>query len=377
MRLQEANPKKMNIHNLPSPNPAFEQKRAAMITLLLGAAALATPAAYALPAYARADGISCIVCHVRADRLNSVGLDYYQKGFRSEVKAAGSTMPVRTNLGAFLSGQGQLNWRKDQGKDYTTSNQITLYGTGALGGNFSFLAETTVNPPDAQEVADLYLGYTSGTKNNYQFLRLGQMLPLIAVDNPYEVAADRDPVFVRDRRQGISYGYNYGRFWVEGLALSSAGPKTGNKADWVLNGQYLFDDEGTSLGFLYWDGSYNSDSGLSDKFRRLELLGNYNGIKNTYLTAGYSTATGDSGAGGEDKSKGWFGQAEYAITDQWTFLVHAIDVNPDKGDGKAVWTFSLNYWPHQNVALRLQLVETKPDSGPSRSSVRARVRIMF
>ena len=354
----------------------FNSERVRLTALLLGLAAVGTPL-HALPSYGRADGISCTVCHIRPDRLSQIGLDYYRTGFRSEVKAVGSTLPIRAKLTDYVSAQAVLNWRKDQSANYTTSNQLTLYGSGALGGNFSFLVESTVNPPDAQEIADLYFGYTAGNKDNYQFLRIGQMLPLLAVDNPYEVAADRDPVFARDRRQGISYGYNYGRFWLEGLGLSSAGVTTRNKVDAVINGQYLFDDEGTSLGFLYWDGYYSPTANHSDKYRRVELVGNYNGIKNLYLTAGYSDATGDSSAGGTAKSQGWFGSAEYAFAEKFTFAVHAVDVNPEVGTGKGIYTFTLNYWPHQNVALRLQLVQTEPDKGASKTSVRARVRIMF
>lgn len=376
MRLPKANLKNhMNIRNL-SPKLAFAQKRTALIVLLLGVAAVATPA-YALPAYARADGISCTVCHVRPDRLNQVGLDYYRTGFRTEAKAAASTAPIRTNLSDYASVQALLNWRKNQGASYTTSDQLTVYGSGALGGNFSFLIESTVNPPDAQEIADLYFGWTAGTKDNFHFVRVGQMLPQLAVDNPYEVAADRDAVFGRDRRKGVSYGYNYGRFWLEALALAPAGATTRNKVDGVLNGQYLFDDEGTGLGFLYWDGSYNADDKHSDKYRRTELVGNYNGIKNLYLTAGYSNAKGDSSAGGNGKAQGWFGAADYALSDKFTFTVHAIGVNPDQGPGKDIYTFSLNYWPHKNVGLRLQWVQTEPDMGASTSSLRARVRIMF
>ena len=249
------------------------------------------------------------MCHIRPDRLSQIGLDYYRTGFRSDVKAVGSTLPIRAKLTDYVSAQA--------------------------------------------------------------------MLPLLAVDNPYEVAAGRDPVFARDRRQGISYGYNYGRFWLEGLGLSSVGVTTRNKVDAVINGQYLFDDEGTSLGFLYWDGYYSPTANHSDKYRRVELVGNYNGIKNLYLTAGYSDATGDSSAGGTAKSQGWFGSAEYAFAEKFTFAVHAVDVNPEVGTGKGIYTFTLNYWPHQNVALRLQLVQTEPDKGAGKTSVRARVRIMF
>lgn len=321
--------------------------------------------------------MACSICHIRADRLNQIGLDYYRTGFRSDAKPAVSTLKVRTNLGDYLSGQGMFDARKNEGADYTTSNKLVAYAGGALGGNFSFLGESTLNPPDAQEIADLFFGYTAGTKENFHFIRIGQMLPQLMVDNPYEVAADRDAVFGRDRRQGISYGYNYGRFWVEGLALSSAGPKTGNNVDYVVNGQYLFDDEGSGLGVLYWDGTYNQSSTTSDKYRRLALVGNYNGIKNLYLTDGFSDATDDSSVGGKDKAQGWFGSAEYAFTEKLSFAVHAVDVNPDKGTGKDIYTFTLNYWPHQNVALRLQFLDTEPDKGASSTSVRFRARIMF
>lgn len=355
-------------------------KNRMILVVIVVATLVSLSAAYraeAIPAWGRAEGVSCNACHVRANRLNQMGLDYYRQGFRSEVQPMASPKEVDGKLGDFVSLQGVLDWDKKKAADYSTANKVTLFGGGALGGNYSFLAETTVNPPDSQEVADLYFGWTAGTKDRYQFVRVGQMLPLITVDNPYEVAADRDSVFGRDRRQGVAYGYNFGHFWAEAMALSSAGPKTNNKVDLAIDGQYIFNNDGTSLGFLYWDGSYSPNSTTSDTYRRMSLVGNYNGVKNLYLTGGYSDAKGDSANGGEANAKSWFGQAEYTFTDKLGFLVHAIDVNPDAGVGKMIYTTSLDYWPYEHVALRLQYIDERPDQGESTYSARFRVRVMY
>jgi hypothetical protein len=338
---------------------------------------IGTSPAAAIPAWARAEGMSCNECHIRANRLNQFGLDYYRRGFRSEVKPIAAHEAISDKYGNYLSLQGVLDWNKRKDQDYSTANKVTAFAGGALGGNYSFLAETTVNPPDSQEVADLFFGWTAGTKERYQFLRVGQMLPLLTVDNPYEVAADRDAVFVRDRRQGVAYGYNFGRFWVEGMALSSAGPTTNNKVDTVVDGQYLFTEKGSSLGVLYWNGYFSPDSTTSDDFRRLAVVGNFNEVENLYLTAGYSDATGDSANGGVADSKGWFAQAEYAFNDKLTVLIHGVDVRPDLGEGSRIYTSSLDYWPHEHIALRLQYILTEPEESASSYSARFRVRIMF
>ena len=147
-----------------------------------------------------------------------------------------------------------------------------LYGGGEVSTHWSFLAETTVNPPDRQEVADLYLGYTLASKEHkdrYLFVRGGQLLPaLMTLDNPWETAADRDPAFARERRIGAAVGYNYEKVWAEVSVVQPAGATSRHKVDVVGNGQYVFNDKGSSLGGYYWDGNFNKTATASDKFQR-------------------------------------------------------------------------------------------------------------
>lgn len=354
------------------------QTLVAIVVLLLGA-----QTASAIPAFARREGVPCGTCHYRANRLNQIGLDYYRQGFRFAVappaKEAKAEAVKTDSFGNYFTIQGILDYKKNEKKAYTTSNKVTLFGAGALNEKWSFLAETTVNPADAQEVADLFIGYTTGGESHYAFLRAGQMLPLMLVDNPLEIANDHSAAFPRDRRQGAAAGYNFGKMWIEGTLVAPAGTSTRNNVDAVVNGQYIFTGNGSSLGAYAWAGKFNQDSKTSDDYNRVGVVGNFNELKKLLIAVGYSGGKGDSGGGGNAKTKGVFAQAEYLFSDRTTVFLHVLRADPNtsiSGDSQTTYTASLNYWPYEAVALAAQLtsdrVASKTDNG-----VRLRLRLMF
>lgn len=359
-------------------------KRLSLLFILV-ALWVAAPA-HAISAFSRKEGIPCSGCHIRANRMNQTGLDYYRRGFRMSLAPAEATKEseeAKTKLGNYVSIQGVLDFTKPEHSAYKTSNKIALFGAGEVTPKFSFLAETTINPPDKQEVADLFVGYTTGTDDRYTFLRAGQMLPLITVDNPFEIANDRGATaFPRDRRQGVSAGYNVGKLWVEGLAVSSAYGGEGNsrdKIDLVANGQYTFTGDGTSVGGYYWAGNFNPSKSTTETYDRAGIVANYNEIKNVFLTAGYSMGKGDSASGGELDTSGVFAQAEYLFNDRWSGFVHAVkgDPNTDAGrDDFTTYTAAVNFWPTDAVTIQTTLTSEVTDAD-THNAIRVRLRLMF
>lgn len=320
--------------------------------------------ASAIPAFARKEGVPCSYCHYRFNRLNQAGLDYYRKGFRTKVEPASSHAPIKEDFGNYFSGEGRTDLNKRTDRNYSTNARITLFGGGEVSPYLSFLVETTVAPADFQELADLFIGYTVGQDDKFAFIRGGQLLPFLLVDNPFEIAADRDPVFPRDRRVGASAGYSYGKVWgelVAGTSASAAGVSTGNNVDVVANGQYIANDKGTSFGGYYWHGNFNNTPTLADPYDRGGVVGNFNEFSPFLIAAGFSAGKGDSGGGGTTKTNGGFVQGEYVFSDKFSALLHYVRVDPDTalaGDKKNIYTAGVFIWPAGNVTLIGQLVAT-------------------
>ena len=328
--------------------------------VFIGLTALAPREAGAIPAWSRKEGVGCAYCHHRFNRLNQTGLDYYRRGFRTEAQPSDAKPELKADFSNYFSVLGRIDATKRDKRDYTTLTQATLYGGGEVSAHWSFLAETTVNPPDRQEVADLYLGYTlasKANKNRYLFVRGGQLLPaLITLDNPWEVAADRDPAFARERRIGAAVGYNFDKFWAEVSAVTPAGATTRNKVDVVANGQYVFNDKGSSFGGFYWDGNVNTSATASDKFQRYGFVANMNELAKgkCLLAAGFTAGKGDTAAGGTAKVRAFFGQGEYVFSDKFSMLLHVVRADPDtsvSGNENTIYTASAFYWPADHVNL--------------------------
>ena len=373
--------------------------------LLLMAAVFVVPEdANALSAFARKEGVPCGTCHYRINRLNQVGLNYMRQGFTFNVGDTKAPEPKLEETGKYFSVLANIDvYKKNQGADYTSSvSNVTLYGGGALGSDFSFLLETTVAPSDAQEVADAYLQYTPGNDDKYAFIRAGRMLPMLfQAENTWEFANDRSTAFVRDRRIGVAAGYNFGKAWAELAALTPGGGSTNNKVDFVANAQYIFTPTGSSLGAYYWNGNVylnatdpyyvlNPGTGTidripgtpatSDRFSRYGVVGQYNQIDNLLLSAGYSQGKGDSSAGGDQKIQGLFGQVEYNLFDRASVLLNVVGEKPDTSASNVrttTYTLAGYYWLAKYASVDLRYVyQALPDARHD-SQVKLRVRFMY
>lgn len=344
--------------------------------------------AQAISAWARKEGQPCSTCHIRINRLNQTGLDYLRQGFTFDVGAGKEPKAELEELGKYFSIFSMIDiFTKKKGKDYTSEiNKISLFGGGSLGSNYSFYGETALNPPAAQEIADLYAQYTPGHGEQYGFIRAGQILPMLfSGENTWEFANDASAAFVRDRRVGVAAGYNYGNAWGEIAAVKPAGDSTRNKVDVVANAQYIFTPGGSSLGAYYWGGNFNRDTNadgqadVSDKFTRYGAIGQLNEITNLFLTAAYSEGKGDSSVGGEKKTRGISFLAEYLILDKASVLFNVVNNDPDtsvSNDKTTDYKVAAYYWLSKYVSVDARFVYTDLPIG-NNSSVGLRARFMF
>ena len=223
---------------------------------------------------------------------------------------------------------------------------------------------------------------------------------LFQAENTWEFANDASAAFARDRRVGVSAGYNYGKVWGEIAAVKPAGDSTRNRVDAIADAQYIFTSAGSSLGAYYWNGYFNKDAtsahfelnpntgnidriaatpATKDKYTRYGAVGQFNEIKNLLFSAGYSAGKGDSSAGGTKKVRGIFGQAEYLIFDKASVLFNVVNDDPDtsvSGDKTTTYTAAAYYWLSKYASVDARYVYKDLPVGND-NQVRLRVRFMF
>ena len=208
---------------------------------------------------------------------------------------------------------------------------------------------------------------------------------LFSGENTWEFANDSSAAFARDRRVGVAAGYNFGKAWGEIAAVKPAGDSSRNKVDVVPNAQYIFTTSGSSLGAYYWGGNFNRDTDAdgqadaSDKFTRYGAIGQFNEIKNLFLTAAYSEGKGDSSAGGDKKTRGISFLAEYLILDKASVYFNVVNNDPDTSvsdDKTTDYKVAVYYWLSKYASVDARYVYTDLPVGND-SSVRLRVRFMF
>ena len=320
--------------------------------------------ASALPSWARRYDINCQSCHVRINRLNLMGLKMYRLGMRNahddtQTKNFGDYYNFKVQVDA----KGRTDNQGEKSKAVPAFEpQVTLYGGGALSPEFSFLFESAISPEGSLELADIYAQYTSKT-DNFWTVRFGQFLPWLMVDNPVEVAADRGAPFPRERRYGVEIGGVRGeQLYGAVAAVQSSDPHGVGRADrydYVANGEYVFDKEGSSLGAFGWIGQYYRDATLAmDDYQRYGVIGNLNRSK-LLVTGGFSAGKGNSANGDRPKTIGFFGNLDFLLrpTLDPTLNVTWFDPNTDASDDEeTVATASLNWWAAENISLRPQLI---------------------
>lgn len=317
----------------------------------------------ALPSFTRRYGISCEGCHYRINRLNQEGLNMYRMGMRTA-----HNDNVTENIGDYINFMGQVDAKGKKGSlDPAYTPVVRLYGAGAISENFSFLTEATIAPTAEQELADIYVQYTSDDfSGNYFTVKFGQFLPLMLVDNPVEVAADRGAPFPRERRYGAEFGYSVNdKFWGSAAVMQASNPNgigKNNLYDIVLNGQFIVGPNGTSLGAFAWLGNYYKDNNNNtDSYNRFGLIGNLNFDK-LLITSGFSTGKGNSSAGGNATENGLFANFDYLLTDRIVPVINLTWFDPNADTDKneqLVVTASLFMWVADHITIRPQIIYTK------------------
>ena len=292
--------------------PFFTAVTAISLTMGLGVKAQATPA------FARMTKLPCTSCHYGGtNRLTRFGRDFMTRGFRS-VDEEGPKEPGDINISQYVAIIGQESVTADQHADPSTTfyNEYHILAGGPLNENFGFFLDTLLGDSagDSAQVAAGYLNYsTSGTGDDFLFVRAGKISPLIlksfGVDPPIGsstlssltgsgLANPNDttpnPFVATDAQTGIAVGYRTAKRLVAEAAVTTGPegdpPSTNSKGVFASVEQEL-DENGSALGVYGFNGKYPglvdvNGNTYADNFSRLAVFGAYD-TENLMGTASY------------------------------------------------------------------------------------------
>lgn len=335
--------------------------------------------ASAIAAWGRKYGVSCGACHRGQWDLNKDGQEFMRRGHRYEQEKAGP------NLNDYMSFSTKLRGKYDETAKPRSNfehHAFALYAGGALTERFATFTEIYLHENSSKTVnqtlpisdngarvklAESFLQWTSGDGPQYHAVRAGQIMPSLihrfggGARSSYSrpiVLTTTDTISTNYNNQNSSYaffrrdyGLEYSRaqdklFVALGLvngAGGSAGTNvtdTDNHRDWYGTVDYTFDDNGSKVGYYYYDGDWTGTGG-SRAFKRHAAMADYI-LDDFKLTGFWAWGTKKMNSDGDkQKLKAYYGQLDMSVekylkmTDPLSIYVRHefFDYNKsDKGD---------------------------------------------
>lgn len=249
--------------------------------------------ARALPMFARKYKLACATCHTMPPRLTRYGYEFYRAGYRlpgNEVKPYDASH--------MLSFLGQFTGQSSHpgGSDGFSVDGVEIDLATSIEKNFAlrgvYTFSTTAETGSGFD--ELWLQYNSAPSKSYWSVRAGQ-LPVLS---GYQLMGNRqitltDPMLfgangpltgdtvgnfsTSGLERGIEVGYTAGAFhtrlsWLNGVDETGEGAVslTGHRGnDFVLQGDYFLDRQGSAVGAFYYNGKTPITSlGFNDNLQR-------------------------------------------------------------------------------------------------------------
>lgn len=329
---------------------------------------LVSESAYALPSFARREGVGCSMCHTTIPRLNRRGYEYQNAGFRMPSKIGVPSDPEFGEMNSALAESG-VSWLRtaDAAGPITTQTDInviraTLFpATGSFGRYWSSRIELTLAPGETPELEGAFIRGTFGTAEQHLNVRIGVMHPWEGYGASDESIGLSDPLFLMtapsDRasatvtffapmnfnQAGVEVGYTFAGFNVaakimNGIVvasdLSGADPNIGgslsrssddpnrNAKDFQVFANQFIGDEAAVSAYYYHGTSSIPIAGVTptafwtDTFDRAAVFATIPVLPGTLFVQGglqygwdnaFDAAT-NAATSGRFMSSGWFGE---------------------------------------------------------------------
>lgn len=368
-------------------------RRLVTLAIVLGSIA---GTAQAFPSFARREGVSCNMCHVNIPRLNRIGYEYRNNGYRFPDNLGKDATPV--DFGNFNSAAGKVdfNWSRVSGTEEggapasaRPANSVQFAelsiwpATGAFGRWLSSSVEVALSPGSV-EIEKGYLRFTYGTGPSHLNVRVGVIHPFEGYGATDESLGLSDPIFRAvapfDRATGTQsffapmnfsqaaaeVGYTYGGFNATAAVLNGivvapdgsgvdafiGGDKVRDRADpnysskdFQLFANQFFGD--AALSAHYYNGrttqpfaASGGPTTFTNRFERLALYGTVPVLAKLWVLGGaqwgWDRRVDGAGAVLPDRyvSSGWFGEAYVPWNDYVGASVRYDWFDPSRGSGR-------------------------------------------
>jgi len=201
-----------------------------------------------IPAFARRENMSCDGCHTTIPRLNRLGYEYRNAGFRMPNEIGQEReIDVPNMLSARIQAEGRI-----KSDDNTMRfKEFTIYpATGSFGRYWSAFTELSFGPEDFWEIENAYVRGTFGQEENHFQFRVGVFHPFEgygASDRPMGLSR---PLFQTTpaSNAGVSTFFKPWGFDQVGLELGYT-HKGFNATAAVFNGIYVNTEERKAFPF--------------------------------------------------------------------------------------------------------------------------------
>ncbi|MHB1462466.1 MAG: hypothetical protein ACYC1M_14360 [Armatimonadota bacterium] len=365
------------------------------------------PAAQAIPAFARREGVQCQMCHFRPPELNEDGHAYLRLGLREDppdVKGSmgetGKTdmggkegMPSKAPVAATPAPLGQpllIDWAKyltvmgHHGFTAQTGQRTAfdagvfdLWAAGPIDQKWSALANPSFDIQNGGSSVDQAYGqFISHWGDKFQSARFGKTLPLAILFNQGGPSMSISTPLV------LSYGPDTGTSWtpatqLRGLEIGAVNLPRWNvyvgagqphlespligletHTDVYASAEYLIGENGNSVSLYGYSGrAWLSPAATGQSFHRIGLFGNAFWPK-TKAVVGYLT--------GRDKdindvsldNTGGFLLVEHLLSERWAVYARYDHMRQDltAGGSQTIQgpTIGVSWWAQTQIRLNLE-----------------------
>lgn len=347
--------------------PKMTSRTYIIIACMVCLVVLACESTYAIPAFARREGVQCQMCHFRLPELNEDGHAYLRRGLREEpgdmteemgqmgempeeeqskTPTAATSRPLGVPLplswADYLTVMGHHMFvAQKNAKAEFDAGMIDVWAAGPLNLHWSGLANPSFDIQNGgSDVDQAYGQYITRWTEQFGSVRFGQMYPFAILFNqggpsmplstPVVLSTSGDtgnawtPVSVL---RGVEIGAVDLPHWNAYLGAAQPQPETGESThaeggisdagmgsdqhiDLYASSEFLFGKDGNSLTLYgYWGKADLPPAGDEHSFHRVGVFGNIYG-SSTKGVVGYLTGKDDTVDGRSLDNSGYFLLAE-------------------------------------------------------------------
>lgn len=351
--------------------------------------------AFALPSFARREGVACAMCHFRPPELNADGHAYLHRGLREEPKepmkgmdmggeaakptAASVPRPLGEPLplvwGEYLTVMGHHGVNARRGAaTMLDAGSIDVWFAGPMDRHWSGLANPVLGIEEGgAEVEEAFGQFISSWGDRFGSVRFGQMLPIpilfhqggpaMPLSAPLALSSggDPNPWSPSTPLRALEIGWidltRWSLYLGAGQPHLDEGDGGKKHVDLYSSAELMLGQSGSSLSAFGYLGKTNRAVGSGQDFRRLGLFADVY-VPMTKLDLGFTTGDEDQIAGPSLGSTAAFVLAEELLAERWAvygrydYLKQEIAGRADRTtDGPAI---GLSLWAQTQVRITLE-----------------------